>query len=64
MTAQSRRESEKKFPGIPVCLFAVAALVSSPLALAKDDDEGEPVLLEIDSEDGQPLPGNKSAVES
>ena len=28
------------------------------------DDEGEPILLEIDGEDDQPLPGNKSAVES
>ncbi|MCP4470655.1 MAG: hypothetical protein GY815_08210, partial [Gammaproteobacteria bacterium] len=27
------------------------------------DDEGEPILLEIDGEDDQPLPGNKSAVE-
>ncbi|MCP4764990.1 MAG: hypothetical protein GY875_01830 [Gammaproteobacteria bacterium] len=27
------------------------------------DDEGEPILLEIDDEDDQPLPGNKSAVE-
>lgn len=27
------------------------------------DDEDEPILLEIDDEDDQPLPGNKSAVE-